>query len=72
MTADVELSLDRQVERAVRLRCGGQVSELRVEVHERGLTLWGRASSWYAKQIAQHTAAAVAGLPVRANAIVVS
>jgi hypothetical protein len=52
-------------------RWGRRVRGLRVEAHADGLVLYGRATSYYEKQLAQHAAAEAAGLPVRANAIVV-
>jgi hypothetical protein len=45
------------------------VRALRVLVKDGGLVLQGRASTYYAKQLAQHAAAAVSGLPVRSNDI---
>jgi osmotically-inducible protein OsmY len=45
------------------------VRDLRVRVEDGGLVLQGRASTYYAKQLAQHAATAVSGLPVRRNDI---
>jgi osmotically-inducible protein OsmY len=42
---------------------------IRVLVHERGLVLQGCASTYYAKQLAQHAAMEVTGLPLLANEI---
>lgn len=41
----------------------------RVEIHEQGLVLHGFAPTFYAKQLAQHAAMEVSGLPVLANEI---
>jgi osmotically-inducible protein OsmY len=46
-----------------------QVRDLQVLVHQSGVVLRGRASSYYAKQLAQHAAMAVSGLPILANDI---
>lgn len=45
------------------------VRDLRVRVADGGLVLQGRTSTYYAKQLAQHAATAVSGLPVRSNDI---
>jgi hypothetical protein len=41
----------------------------RVLVQEQGLVLQGCASTYYAKQLAQHAAMRVSGLPILANEI---
>ena len=41
----------------------------RVLVQEQGLVLQGCASTYYAKQLAQHAAMKVSGLPILANEI---
>ena len=50
-------------------RLGRRVRDLLVEVRPTGLVLRGRADSYHVKQLAQHTATAVTGLPVLANRI---
>ncbi len=50
-------------------RWGRRIRDLRVELKGGGLILYGRAATYYAKQLAQHAAAEAAGLPVHANAI---
>ncbi len=47
----------------------GSVRDLRVLVRGQGLVLQGHAPTYYAKQLAQHAAAEVSGLPVLANEI---
>jgi osmotically-inducible protein OsmY len=42
---------------------------IRVVVHEQGLVLQGCAATYYAKQLAQHAAMEVTGLPLLANEI---
>lgn len=46
-----------------------RVRDFRVLVQEQGLVLEGCASTYYAKQLAQHAATEVSGLPVLANRI---
>lgn len=55
----------------VRQRLAGRVHvrDLRVVVQELGLVLEGRAATFYAKQLAQHEAMSVTGLPLLANRI---
>ena len=45
------------------------VRDLRVILLNEGLVLEGRTATYYAKQLAQHAAMAVTGLPLRANRI---
>ena len=44
------------VERYVRLRTGGTIRSLHVEVHGGGVLLSGRTSTYYNKQLATHAA----------------
>lgn len=55
----------------VRQRLAGRVHvrDLRVLVVEHGLVLEGHVETYYAKQLAQHEAMAVTGLPLLANRI---
>ena len=59
------------LESLVRQRLVGRayVRELRVLVLDRGVVLEGQAATFYAKQLAQHAAMEVTGLPLRANRI---
>jgi hypothetical protein len=50
-------------------RLGGRVRDLEVLFQEQGLVLRGHAGTYYAKQLAQHAAMEVTGLPVLANEI---
>jgi hypothetical protein len=45
------------------------VRDLRLVVRDGGIVLEGRATCYYAKQLAQHVAMAVTGLPLLANRI---
>jgi osmotically-inducible protein OsmY len=58
-----------RIETAVRRRHGGWVRDFRVTVKDEGLELRGRTHTYYAKQLAQHTAMQVGGLPILANRI---
>lgn len=46
-----------------------RVRQLRVMVQEQALVLQGCVSTYYAKQLAQHAAMEVSGLPILANEI---
>ena len=46
-----------------------RLGRLRVLVREQGLILQGVAPTYYAKQLAQHAAMEVSGLPIIANEI---
>ena len=45
-----------RVERVVRLRTGGMIHGLRVEVGDDRVTLTGRTTTFYSKQLATHAA----------------
>jgi hypothetical protein len=45
------------------------VRDFRLVAQDQGLVLRGRASTYYAKQIAQHAAMETTGLPILANEI---
>jgi hypothetical protein len=70
-TANTLLDEDGYLETLVRERLAGRahVRDLRVVVREQGLVLEGRAATFYAKQLAQHEAMLVTGLPLLANRI---
>ncbi|MCA9114301.1 MAG: hypothetical protein KDA79_04395 [Planctomycetaceae bacterium] len=53
-TSSVEISL--QVERLVQERTNGQIRNLRVDVADSYIVLTGRATTYYAKQMATHAA----------------
>ena len=57
------------LESVIQNRSGRRVRELRVVVHAGGVILRGQARTFYAKQLAQHAAMEITGLPVLANEI---
>lgn len=59
----LEAIIQRHLLGRVRLR------RFRVMVQEQGLVLQGCVSTYYAKQLAQHAAMEVSGLPILANEI---
>lgn len=61
-------SLD-SLESLVYNRLGGRVRDLHILVRGKGLILQGRAATYHAKQLAQHAAMELAGLPIVANDI---
>jgi hypothetical protein len=67
--AEVNARSEEHLEAALHNRLGGRVSNLQVIVHDAGVVLRGRASTYYAKQLAQHAAMELAGLNVLANDI---
>jgi hypothetical protein len=71
MIANTEPPETEPLEALVRQWLAGRahVHGLRVTVEEEGVVLEGRATSYYAKQLAQHAALVVSRLPLRANRI---
>lgn len=70
-TASTPPAATEPLESLVRQWLSGRahVRELRVIVEEQGVILEGRAATFYAKQLAQHAALVVTGLPLLANRI---
>jgi hypothetical protein len=70
-TADAPPAGTESLESLVRQRLAGRahVRGLRVVVRDQGIFLEGRATCYYAKQLARHVAMAVTGPPLRANRI---
>jgi len=58
-----------QVEAVLRRQLRGRLWELHIVLQGKGAVLRGRARSYYAKQLAQHTVMEELGLPVLANEI---
>jgi hypothetical protein len=58
-----------RLEELVQARLNGRVRDLRVQVRGQGLVLQGYARTYYAKQLAQHTAMMASVLPILANEI---
>jgi hypothetical protein len=61
-----------QLEGLVQRRVGGRVRDLRISARPGGLILQGRAQTYHAKQLAQHAAMDLAGMPILANDIEVT
>lgn len=59
----------QQLEELVRGRLRGRVHQLRLDVRDDGLVLSGRAPSYHAKQLAQHTLLTATGMRLIANDI---
>jgi hypothetical protein len=58
-----------QAEAVLRERLCGRVRHLRVLLHAEGVALHGVTANYYGKQMAQHLAFKLLGLPVLANEI---
>jgi hypothetical protein len=56
--------IEAMIKSQIRCRLGQAVLHLRVDVGETHLILSGRATSYYAKQLAQHVAMNVSRLPL--------
>ena len=57
------------LEASVRHRLGGGVRDFRLLFRDKGLILQGHASTYYAKQLAQHEIMKATRLPILANEI---
>jgi len=68
-TGMVALPQPEHLEALLLNRLGGRVRDLRIVVREDGLILQGRAPTYHAKQLAQHAAMEVGGMPILANDI---
>ena len=60
---------EENLERQIQSRLGTRVKDLRIEVRAGGLVIHGRAATYHAKQLAQHAAVELAGVPVLVNDI---
>jgi hypothetical protein len=60
---------DECLESLVQRRLGSRVRDLRVVVRQDGVILQGRATTYHAKQLAQHAAMELASMPILANDI---
>jgi hypothetical protein len=63
--------IDRLAAR-IRHQLSGRLPEFRLEVHDAGLVLRGRAPTYYARQLAQNAVMTVTDLPILRNEIEVS
>jgi hypothetical protein len=57
-----------KMEQRIQSRKGGRVRDLRLEIHQEGLVLRGRALT-NAKQLAQHAVMEIIKVPIRSNEI---
>jgi hypothetical protein len=57
------------MENRIRHQLSGRLREFRLEVHDAGVVLRGRARTYFAKQFAQHTVMAATDLPILRNEI---
>jgi len=69
MMADMVSHQDERLESLMQRRLGNRIRDLRILVRPRGLILQGRAPTYHAKQLAQHAAMELAGMPILANDI---
>jgi osmotically-inducible protein OsmY len=60
---------EERLEAQVQRRLGGRIRDLRVLVRHNGVILQGHSPTYHAKQIAQHTAMELTGMPILANDI---
>jgi hypothetical protein len=63
------LSEEERLEGMLLRRIGNRVRDLRVVLLADGLILQGRTATYHAKQLAQHAAMELAGMPIVANEI---
>ena len=67
--AESILSEQEHLELQLQRRLGSRVRDLRIVVRPGGIILQGRASTYHAKQLAQHAVMEIARLPILANDI---
>jgi hypothetical protein len=68
MNTDAASTLSsEQAEAVLRQRLYGRVWHLRVQIREEGVVLQGVAVNYYGKQMTQHLAQKLLGLPILAN-----
>jgi hypothetical protein len=58
-----------EAEALLKQRLVAREAGLRVQIHEAGIALQGRVHSYYDKQLVQHGAMRILGLPIVANEI---
>ena len=69
MIAEPISTREEQLESLIERRIGNRIRGLRVVVRAAGLILQGRATTYHAKQLAQHAAMDLATLPILSNEI---
>jgi hypothetical protein len=60
---------EQQIELLVQRRFSGRIRDLRVVIRPDGVILQGHAATYHAKQLVQHAAIELTGLPIVANEI---
>ena len=60
---------EERLENLLQSRLGGRIRDLRVQLLGTGLVLRGRATTYHAKQLAQHAAMELSEHPILANEI---
>ena len=63
------VSEEERLENLLQTRLGNRIRDLRVQLHDAGLILQGRVSTYHAKQLAQHAAMELSEYPILANEI---
>jgi hypothetical protein len=69
MEAQVLSVCEERLENLLQSRLGSRIRDLRVQVVDSGLILQGRATTYHAKQLAQHAAMELSEFPILANDI---
>ena len=57
------------LESLIQRRLGGRIRDLHVVARDNGIILQGRAATYHTKQLAQHAAMEISGMPILANDI---
>ena len=70
-TLTTELVAKETLESLLTRRLGSRIRELRIVCQQAGLILRGWSETYHAKQIAQHAAMELSGVPILANEIIV-
>jgi hypothetical protein len=65
----IHLTEEEHLESLLQCRLGNRVRDLRIQLYPAGLVIQGRAATYHAKQLAQHAAMDLTGVPILANDI---
>jgi hypothetical protein len=57
------------LESLIQHRLGGRIRDLHVIARDNGIILQGRAATYHTKQLAQHAAMEISGMPILSNDI---
>jgi hypothetical protein len=69
VVAETKSAHEEHLEALLQRRLGNRVRDLRVQLRSAGVVLQGRAATYHAKQLAQHAAMELIGVPILANDI---